>query len=166
MTLVRRLARPMLAGIFVSGGADALMNPAAKAKAVGDTAHDVADALPVSLPEDPETLIKIDAGAKILGGLMLAGGGKLARPGALVCATSLVWTTWAAHRFWEMDDKQERAQNQIQFMKNLSILGGLLITAVDTSGRESVPHMAKRGAHDLADKAGGLADRASDLLPT
>ena len=40
-------------------------------------------------------------------------------------------TTLAAHRFWEAADAEERMQKRIHFAKNLSILGGLLLSAVD-----------------------------------
>ena len=158
MDLIRRAARPMLASIFISGGIDAIRNPKYETKVGGDVATDIADAAPVDLPQDPETLVMIDAGVKIAGGLLLASGGRLARIGALACAASLVPTTWAGHRFWEIDDPQERAQQQIHFLKNLGILGGLLIAAADTGGRPSLPWRAGHAAH-------GLKDKASDLLP-
>ena len=44
----------------------------------------------------------------------------------------MVPTTLAGHRFWVVGDKQERAQRQIHFLKNLTIMGGLLIAAADT----------------------------------
>ena len=176
MTIARHLARPMLASIFITGGIDTLRHPARTAAVAGDVPTDVADALPIELPSDPESLVKIDAAAKLVGGVLLASGGRLARLGAVVCAASLVPTTLAAHRFWEIDDPEERAQQQIHFMKNLSMLGGLAIAALDTGGRPSVPWRAKQGAgalHDrttdlagaLADRAGDLADRAGDLVP-
>jgi putative oxidoreductase len=158
MDLLRRAARPMLASIFISGGIDAIRNPKPEVKVAGDVATDIADSAPVELPQDPETLVMIDAGVKIVGGLLLASGGRLARIGALACAASLVPTTWAAHRFWEIDDPQQRAQQQTHFLKNVTILGGLLIAAADTGGRPSIPWRAGHAAHELRDKA-------SDLLP-
>ena len=166
MTLARHLTRPMLASIFVTGGIDTLRNPAARVEMAGDLATEVADALPLDLPDDPESLVKLDAAAKVVGGLMLASGGKLARPGALICAASLVPTTFAAHRFWEETDPKAKAQQQIHFMKNLSLLGGLLIAALDTGGRPSVPWRAKRRAQLLSEQASGLTDRIGHSAPT
>jgi len=158
MDPVRRIARPLLASIFVSGGIEALRNRGPEVAVGGDVATDVADALPVDLPDDPETLVKLDAAVKVVGGLVLASGGRFARFGALACAASLVPTTFAAHRFWEIDDPDERTKQQIHFFKNLSMLGGLLIAATDTGGRPSVPWLAGRAA-------GGLRERTADLLP-
>ncbi|MDP8930210.1 MAG: DoxX protein, partial [Actinomycetota bacterium] len=44
---------------------------------------------------------------------------------ASVLAASLVPTTLAGHPFWKLEDK-EAAQQRIQFMKNLGLLGGLM----------------------------------------
>jgi len=161
MLLVRRIARPMLASVFISGGIDSLRDPELGAEAAGDVATDVADAAPpaASLPTDPVALVRIDAGVKIVGGLLLAGGGRFARLGAVALAASLVPTTLGAHRFWEADDAEERLQQQLHFTKNLSLLGGLLLAAVDTGGRPSVGWRARRAA-------GGVRERAAAILPS
>jgi len=44
-------------------------------------------------------------------------------------AFSVVPTTLGGHRFWEKDDPAERSQQTINFLRNLSILGGLLVAA-------------------------------------
>jgi len=135
-----------------------LRNPGPKAERAGDVATGVADAVPVELPDEPEALVKIDATVKVIGGLLLASGGRFARLGALACAASLVPTTLGGHRFWEEDDPSERADQQMHFLKNLSMLGGLLIAATDTGSRPSVPWRAGHAA-------GELQNRAADLLP-
>ena len=139
MNITRAATRPLLASIFITGGLDTLRHPERPTQMAGDVATEVAEVLPVDLPSDPESLVKLDAAAKVAGGVMLATGGALARAGAVVCAASLVPTTLAAHRFWEVADPAERSQQQIHFFKNLSILGGLLIAALDTGGRPSIP---------------------------
>jgi multidrug efflux pump subunit AcrA (membrane-fusion protein) len=80
---------------------------------------------------------------QVLAGSLLAIG-KFPRLSAAALAASLLPTTAAGHRFWESDDKQERSQQQIHFLKNLSMLGGLLIAAGDTAGN---PSLAWRGRH-------------------
>ena len=58
MSLVRRVARPMLAAMFVMGGLDQLKHPGAKAKA----AQPVLDqAAKIGLPDDPELLAVFEA---------------------------------------------------------------------------------------------------------
>jgi hypothetical protein len=52
----------------------------------------------------------------------------------------------AGHAFWQETDVAARANHKIHFMKNLSVLGGLLLAAVDTEGKPSVAWRTKHGA--------------------
>lgn len=143
--IVRRLARPLLAGVFIVGGIDTLRTPAPraqKAKKVVEPLDPIARQAGIG-GLDPEQVTRVDAGVKIVAGLMLATG-RLPRVAALVLAASLVPTTAAGHPFWQEQDKQARKGQLMHFLKNLAILGGLLTTVVDTGGRESLPHKARR----------------------
>lgn len=147
--IVRRVARPLLAVSFVSGGIDTLRNPTpreAKAEAV---APQIAEKLP--LPNDTERLVKINAVVQIVGGLLLAFG-RFRRLAACALAASLVPTTLAGHRFWEEDDPTKRAQQQIHFFKNAGLLGGLVLASLDTEGAPSLGWRAKRAAKKVRDK--------------
>jgi len=73
MTLVRRLARPCLAAMFVTGGLDALRAPASKVPAADPIAPRIAEKLPY-LPEDTEQLVRINGAVQVGAGLMLATG--------------------------------------------------------------------------------------------
>jgi len=122
--MLRAIARPMLAAIFVHGGLDAVRNPEPKAPRAEPVASQVA--APLGLPEDTVTLVRINGAVQVVGGTLLALG-RFPRLAALVLAGSLVPTTFAGHRFWEEDDQRIRAQQTIHFLKNLGILGGLLL---------------------------------------
>jgi putative oxidoreductase len=152
--LVRRIARPLLASTFVYGGIDTLRNPqprVAGARPVVDAITAKADQqLPVQVPRDVEQWVKIDAGVKVGAGTLFALG-KLPRLSALALAVSIVPTTLAGHRFWEHDDPQQKAGQTIHFLKNLGLLGGLLLAAVDTEGKPSVGYRARRAAKRAAD---------------
>ncbi|SFK91843.1 DoxX family protein [Geodermatophilus ruber] len=152
--LVRRIARPLLAATFVWGGIDTLRNPQPRvegARPVVDTIAERADKqLPVQVPRDVEQWVKIDAAVKIGAGTLFALG-KLPRLSALVLAASIVPTTLAGHRFWEYDDPQQKSGQLVHFLKNLGLLGGLLIAAVDTEGRPSVGYRARSAAHRAAE---------------
>ncbi len=152
MTIVRRLARPLLSSMFITGGIDGLRNSASKVPAADPIAPAIAQRLPY-LPEDTETLVKINAGVQLGAGTMLALG-RFPRLSAALLAGSLVPTTLAGHRFWEEDDPTLRAQQQIGFFKNLSMLGGLILAAVDTAGQ---PGLAWRARH--ATRAVGKSSR-------
>ena len=148
MTLVRRLARPCLAAMFVTGGLDALRNPSSKVSAADPIAPKVAEKLPY-LPEDTEQLVRINGAVQVGAGLMLALG-RFPRLSAAVLAGSLVPTTLAGHRFWEEEDETKRAQQRIHFFKNLSMLGGLVLAAVDTEGKPGLAWRAQHAAHHAA----------------
>lgn len=140
MSLVRRVARPMLAAMFVVGGLDQLKHPGAKAKAAGPV---LGQASRVGLPDDPELLVRANGVAMVGGGALLATG-HVPRIASAVLASTLVPTTLAAHPFWNETDPRVRAQQRIQFLKNLGLLGGLLLAAVDTDGRPSLAYRARR----------------------
>jgi uncharacterized membrane protein YphA (DoxX/SURF4 family) len=179
MTLIRRIARPMLASMFVAGGFDALQDPAAK---VG-TAEPIA--LPVArriswLTEDTEDLVRINGAVQVAAGCMLAAG-ILPRLSAMALAASIVPTTAAGHRFWEEEEPDLRKQQRTHFLKNVGLLGGLLLAVVDTEAKPGVMWRTKHGVGDARRavraqsrnararlEIGELRTRAkvSDLLPS
>jgi putative oxidoreductase len=153
MTLIRLVARPMLASMFVMGGVNSLRNTTAMAERakpvtdeIADLAHKVAPSLPI--PSNPKTMVRINAGVHIVAGLALATG-RSPRLSALALAGTIVPTTIAGHRFWEESDKGARAAQQTHFFKNVSMLGGLLIAAVDTEGRPGVAWRARHAVGDV-----------------
>jgi putative oxidoreductase len=75
--------------------------------------------------------------------------GRLPRLSALVLAAGTVPTTLAGHRFWEAEGAAKQGQI-IHFLKNLGLIGGLLLAAVDTEGKPSVGYRARRAAHKAA----------------
>jgi putative oxidoreductase len=74
------------------------------------------------------------AGAVEFSGGLLVVLGFQARLGALGLVVFTIAATMIAHRFWELDGAAYRGQ-QIQFSKNLSIIGGLLYVAALGAGR-------------------------------
>jgi uncharacterized membrane protein YphA (DoxX/SURF4 family) len=151
MTPVRTAARTMLAAIFVTGGLDAVRDPervAPVAKPVTDRVAPAIEGVHPRLPTETENLVRMNGAVQVVAGLMLATG-RAPRPAALALAGTLVPTTLAGHRFWEYKDPQQRKQQQIHFLKNLGLLGGLIITALDTEGRPGLRWRAK----DLARRA-------------
>lgn len=155
MTVSRLIARPMLASIFVVGAATALKStggPAAKADPVTSRLVPLARKAGVPLPEDPETLVRMNAGVQIGAALALATG-RVPRLSAAVLAASLVPTTAAGHRFWEEDDAAARTQQRLHFFKNVSLVGGLIIAAGDTEGRPGVVWRTRHAAKDARREA-------------
>ncbi|HEX7745773.1 MAG TPA: DoxX family protein [Micromonosporaceae bacterium] len=140
MRPVRSAARALLSGIFVASGARAVTNPepfVTRAKTVTSRVGPLAERIDPRLPTDPATLVRLNGAVQLVAGLMLATG-RFPRPAAAALAGSLVPTTLAGHSFWTTADPAERAQHRTQFMKNLGLLGGLLLAAADTQGRPSL----------------------------
>jgi putative oxidoreductase len=155
MSLVRMLARPMLAAIFVVQGVRAIKNPDAlvpKTKPFADqivpTVKKLApDTIAHRMPENPRTLVRLNGVVHLVGGLALATG-QARRVGATLLAASMVPTTMAGHPYWEEDDPEQRANQQIHFLKNIAMLGGLLLAAVDTEGKPGLWWRARYSARD------------------
>jgi putative oxidoreductase len=155
MTVSRLIARPMLASTFMIGGARTLKNPSGPATKVGPITSRLAPLVEkagVPVPDDPETLVRINAGVHVAAGLALATG-RAPRLAAAILAASLVPTTIAGHAFWESTDPVERRQHLVHFFKNVSILGGLIIAAGDTEGRPGVAWRARHAAKDARREA-------------
>ncbi|MEU3513294.1 DoxX family protein [Streptomyces longwoodensis] len=142
MTLLRLVGRPLLASMFVSGGLQSLRAPEQVSPVAEPVVRPVTDQV-TALPDRTEDVVRLTGAVQVAGGLLLATG-RVPRVAALALAATLVPTTWAAHRFWEAEDPEERTQQRLHFLKNLSMLGGLLITAADTGGN---PSLAWRGRH-------------------
>src|SRR5579875_1600413 len=158
MSVLRPVARPMLASIFIVQGFDSLMHPGTKAPAAEKVVRPLAERVP-AVPDNVEQAVRLNGAVQVLAGSLLAIG-KFPRLSAAALAATLIPTTAAGHRFWESDDKQERAQQKIHFLKNLSMLGGLLIAVGDTAGN---PSLAWRGRHaaKLAKREAALAAKSA-----
>jgi putative oxidoreductase len=135
--LVPRIARALLAGVFLSGGISALKHPEGHAELAGpalDPALDVlAGLLPIAQHSRTVALVRVDAVVKIGAALLLATG-RAPRVAATALAAGLVPTTVIGHRFWEMDDPENRLDQRIHVIKNLGLLGGLMLVAADSGG--------------------------------
>ncbi len=135
MSLIRVVARPMLASMFVVGGLNAVKEAPAlaqKAKPVTDrVAPALAQAMPqLPVPTDATTWVRINGVVHVVGGAMLATG-HLPRLTAWILAGSMVPTTAMGHAFWNQSDPVARNNQRAHFFKNLSLIGGLLMTGID-----------------------------------
>lgn len=74
---------------------------------------------------------------ELLGGIMLVVGYK-ARWAALAIFLWLIPTTLIFHKFWGLADAKEAATQQIHFLKNITIMGGMLMVYAFGPGRYSV----------------------------
>jgi uncharacterized membrane protein YphA (DoxX/SURF4 family) len=124
MSISSLVARPLLAGMFLYGGLDALRNPGGKVPKAEKVAPEVA-AL-VGIDADTEQLVQCNGALQVAAGVTMAFG-IFPRLSALALAGSLVPTTLAGHRFWDEEDDATRRQQAVQFLKNAAMMGGLLL---------------------------------------
>jgi putative oxidoreductase len=134
MKPVRTAARALLSAIFVADGVRVLIKPDTKieaARRVTDRIAPLLERVDPRIPTDTRTLLRAKAATDVVAGLALATG-HLTRPAAAVLAAGLVPSTLAAKP--ASDD----------FLKNLGLLGGLLLAAADTQGQ---PGLRYRTSH-------------------
>lgn len=135
MRPVRTAARVLLSGVVITHGVRTLANPEPVVPRAAAVAGRISPLLErAGLPTDARSLVRINGTLHTIGGLLLATG-RLTRLTAAVLAATLVPTTVVDHPFWNADDPEQRTNEQLHFMKNLGLFGGLLLAAVDTQGK-------------------------------
>ena len=157
MSLLRAIPRTMLASYFVTAGIKAIRDPESLLPAAEPLVDRVVPLVKEYAPEQvsgyvPEnaiTLVRMDGIAKVMGGTALATG-KGRRLGALILAGSLIPSTIAKHPFWTVQDPEARAQDRTHFLKNVSLLGGVLLAAQDTEGKPSLAWRAQKSGEAIA----------------
>ncbi len=115
MSFIGSTGRLLLSGIFISGGSSAFLQPGGRPKAVEKA----------GIPA-PHQAVLLNGAAMTIGGAAIATGifPKLASIGLIA---SLIPTTLVGHAFWNEKDPQAMAMQRIQFLKNLGLIGGLLL---------------------------------------
>jgi uncharacterized membrane protein YphA (DoxX/SURF4 family) len=151
--LIRRIARPMLSAVFIGRGVDALRSPKPAADAARPTLEGLSklpDPVGTNVPTNAETVARVNAMVQIGGGLLLATG-KLPRLASAALAVSVVPGSLGGHMFWSQDDPGRKADERRAFLTDVSLIGGLIIAAVDTEGKPSLGWRGRRAAHTVSE---------------
>lgn len=123
--------RILLASIFILSGVMKLIDTS------GTVGHMEAQGIPYAHP------LAILAGAvEVLGGLSVLTG-FATRLGGLALFLFLIPTTVLFHDFWNLSGA-ERLPQMVNFMKNLAIMGGLLVVVAFGPGRYSIDAKMRR----------------------
>lgn len=141
----------MLASIFISSGVEALRDPDSKVGRAEPFMKKLSGVL--TIPCDAGQAVRLNGAVQVGAGALMALG-RLPRLGAAALAGSLVPTTVAAHPFWEEADPAVRKEQRILFLKNVGLLGGLILAMFDWEGTPSPGWRARRGARRAARKIG------------
>lgn len=142
--MIRRLARALLGAAFINAGAEALKNIDRRSGRAAE----------YGAPQ-PVTTARAVAATQIGAGALLVLG-RMPRLAAFALALSVVPDAATGHDFWTEKDSDAKRAKRSLFARDLGLLGGVLITTVDSGGRESVPHRAVRASRRAAKSA---ADR-------
>src|SRR6478736_2253643 len=151
--LIRRIARPMLSAVFISRGIDALRSPKPAADAARPTIEGLSklpDPVGTNVPSNAEAVARVNAAVQIGGGLLLASG-KLPRLASAALAFTVVPGSLGGHTFWSETDPQRKADERRAFLTDVSLIGGLIIAAVDTEGRPSLGWRGRRAARKVSE---------------
>jgi uncharacterized membrane protein YphA (DoxX/SURF4 family) len=151
--LIRRVARPMLSAVFISRGIEALRSPKPAADATRNTLEGLSklpDPVGTNVPSNAETVARVNAAVQIGGGLLLATG-KLPRVASAALALTVVPGSLGGHSFWNEVDPQRKADERRAFVTDVSLIGGLIIAAVDTEGKPSLGWRGRRAARKAAE---------------
>ncbi|MBV9228763.1 MAG: DoxX family protein [Chloroflexi bacterium] len=122
--MFKSLGHMLLASMFVFGGANTFTNPDPRAVKVSDA----------GIPQAREAAIlngAVMVGAGIALGLEIA-----PKFAALVLIGTLIPTTFVGHPFWKEENPASRAMQQTQFVKNMAMLGGLLLVLAEKGDQE------------------------------
>jgi len=126
------VARAAMAAIFLPSGFQKLTHLGAFAASLSQ--HGVPDAT---------QLAPLAASVEFFGALLILTGTRF-RWAALLMAGFTAVAALISHRFWELGEAARAAQ-EVQFMKNLAILGGFVALFVAGPGLYSVDHgLARR----------------------
>lgn len=143
----------MLSAVFISRGVEALRSPKPAADATRQTLEGLSklpDPVGTNVPADAETVARINAAVQIGGGLLLATG-KLPRLASAALALTVVPGSLGGHAFWRESDPQRKADERRAFVTDVSLIGGLIIAAVDTEGKPSLGWRGRRAARKVSE---------------
>jgi uncharacterized membrane protein YphA (DoxX/SURF4 family) len=132
MNVILVLGRILFVLVFILSGAQKLMDIPGTANLIGSKVV-LPEAVAAYTPQletatgmTTPTMLAILAGVVEIGAALMIAANIGARAGALLLVLFTIAATWYFHPFWTMEGA-EREMNMIQALKNLSLIGGLLV---------------------------------------
>lgn len=136
MTLLRTLARPLLASVFIVDGWDAMRHPerhADKLQPLAKPLESASEKVP-GLPRDTTTLARYSGAVSVGAGLMLATGRKPRLAAGVLTLIAIPMTITNAPGSTERDGERRGLST---LLRNVGLIGGLMIAAGDRDGEPS-----------------------------
>jgi uncharacterized membrane protein YphA (DoxX/SURF4 family) len=149
MSLIRLLARPLLAAPIVVGGVDAIRHPGSTSEVSERAAQGLTSRVPQLQSLGPDAAVKLNGGVMVASGALLAMG-RLPRVASLAMAATLIPPVLERAREYKANTKDTdpavRAEQRKDLLRSAGVLGGVLLAAVDTAGRPSLSRRARSSA--------------------
>ncbi|MDR6892738.1 DoxX family protein [Falsarthrobacter nasiphocae] len=145
MTAVRSLARPLLSASLVASGVNQLRRAEETAEYIAPalkTVEKVAPPQAKGIARDRVLVARVLGGAQVGAGILL-GLGKMPRLASAVLITTQAVNTFVEHKQASNTAATKGARTQA-LLKNVSLLGAVMLATVDTNGR---PGLAWRAEH-------------------
>lgn len=157
MSLVRLIARPLLASSFVYAGIERLRKPQETSRSLEPNLRRVGSVLPQAstAADHPVAVARIIGGVQIGAGILLALGKAPRIAALLLVGTSAVTAVSDSAAQTGLKDRSS------SLLKNLSLVGAVLLAAADTAGR---PSLAWRTQHLSKDASRSLRKGADEAV--
>ena len=154
MSIVRRLARPLLATGYIAGGVEAFRNSSAAAEKLEPVVKSLEGLVPQLRPvtANRAQLAQGIAAAQVAAASLLAIS-KFPRLSSSVLLGTTAINTYVEFQNADSSDKQAKTSRRAHAMKNLSLVGAVMIASVDTAGNPSLVWRASHLAGDVRKSA-------------
>jgi uncharacterized membrane protein YphA (DoxX/SURF4 family) len=163
MSLSRRVADPLLAATFMACGLEALRTPPTGGPMAVRVDPD--DGEIRRGQADPDRSIRVTGAVQMAAGALLASR-RCTRLAALALLATAVPATPGGRRFWMDSDYGVRPAGRPVVVRNIGLIGGLLLAALDTGGAPSLSWRARhRGERLELAPPGHRADAATAPRP-
>lgn len=171
--MIRKIARPMLASVFVASGADMVANTKEHREGSEELISKLRAVVPNQyrgyIPNDPDTVTRALGGGQAATATLLALG-KAPRLTSAALAAITIPTMLSRYAFWETQDPKEKQERRNGLLTNTALLGGLMITAADTQGKPGLKWRAQRASKQIQqalpskNEAEKFSDNAKDFI--
>lgn len=159
MAITRRIARPLLSSSFLTTGTQVLKDPGSAGEELRpwlDRVGPAARSRGIPVPQDPAAVARGLAGVQVAAASALALG-KAPRLSATLLAAALTPTMLAGRQADRDADAGAKQRRLAETTKNASLVGGLLLAALDTEGRPGLAWRARRATRDARRQARHVA---------
>lgn len=162
MSIVRIIARPLLATGFVVNGVDSFRNSSAAAEHLSPVLTGVERAVPQAKPAlSNRAVVAQGLAAAQVGAAVAYGLGKFPRAAATVLVGTTGLNAYLDFQASEHGTKEQKSARRSSALKNVSLVGATMLAAVDTNGRPSLQWRAQHLLHSAQKSASSIGQDAS-----